>query len=368
MKASCTALIAIVTAIGLSLGLAAAPDYELWALDQGTNTIYVITPELEVSEVIELPEEIDMPHMIAFDSGFRYAFIANPASGNTAVIRASDREVVAVLPTGPGSHFAGVVPGDAQVIVDVIADAKLVEIRLDLDNEVFALGRELVVAEDPLFMSRADEFPGSRPICHDHTPDGRYAYVTLGPALADSGLVILDTESFRLSHVFPPSEVRTNCGAVAAPDGRHMFLNGGSVDQGLWYVFDTATHEKIHEDDSRGTDAHGVWLTPDGSELWMVNRHSSNGIVIDPATFEVVAEIEFTGTSPDIITMSPDGRHAFITLRGPEPRSGPHAIAGATPGVAVLEVASRQLVSIIEPDRGNPASDFHGIGLRPLHP
>ena len=147
-----------------------------------------------------------------------------------------------------------------------------------------------------------------------------------------------------------------------------MFLNGGSVDEGVWYVFDTATHQPIHQDGSRGTDAHGVWITPDGAELWMVNRHSSNGIVIDPVTFEVIDEIAFTGKSPDILTMSPDGRYAFITLRGPEQRSGPHAIAGDTPGVAVLDIATRESVTILEPDRAHPMSDFHGIGLRPLDP
>jgi DNA-binding beta-propeller fold protein YncE len=357
--------LALACAVG---ALAAEHGYEVWALDQGTNKIYIITPDLQVSEVIALPDEIDMPHMIDFTSDYAYAFIANPASANTAVIRTADRQMVAILPTGAGSHFAGVVPGDERVIVDVIDEAKLVEISLDLDNERFAISRELVVAEDPLFASRAGEFPGSKPICHDYTLDGRYAYITLGPALANAGLVILDTESFSFVHVFPPSEVRTNCGTIVSPDGRHMFLNGGSVEEGIWYVFDTETHALVHEDTSRGTDAHGVWFTPDGRELWMVNRHSSNAIIIDPQTFEVIDEIAFTGKSPDILTASPDGRYMFITLRGPEQRSGPHAIAGDTPGVAVFDIAARELVTILEPDQGNPKSDFHGIGLRVIGP
>ena len=359
---------AVVISLLLLLTNALAAEYEVWALDQGTNTIYIITPELEVSEVIALPQDIDMPHMIDFTSDYAYAFIANPASANTAVMRTSDREVISVLPTGAGSHFAGVVPGDERVIVDVIAEARLVEIELDLANEAFSIGRELVVAEDPLFASRAEEFPGSSPVCHDYTLDGRYGYVTLGPGIADGGLVILDTESFSFERVFPPSEVRTNCGTIVSPDGRHMFLSGGSVDEGVWYVFDTGTHELIHEDGSRGTDAHGVWFTADGSELWMVNRHSSNAIIIDAETLAVTDEIEFTGRSPDILTISPDNRYAFITLRGPEQRTGPHAIAGDTPGVAVFDVESRELVTIIEPDHGNPVSDFHGIGLRRLDP
>jgi DNA-binding beta-propeller fold protein YncE len=356
----------LVLALALGVATHALAEFEVWALDQGTNVLYVITPDLEVSEAIALPDGIDMPHMIGFTSDHAYAFVANVASGNTAVVRASDREVVALLDTGAGTHYAGVVPGDRSVIVDVIGEAKLVELVIDLETETFEIGRELVLADDPLIAARADEFPSTSPICHDYTRDGRYAYVTLGPALADAGLVVLDVETFELVRVYPGSEIQTNCGTIASPDGRHVFLNGGSVAEGVWYVFDATTHELLHQAPSRGTDAHGVAFTNDGRELWMVNRHSSNGIVIDPVTFEVIDEIAFTGRSPDILTIGLDDVHAFVTLRGPEPRSGPHAIHGDTPGVAVLDVATREVVTVLEPDAGNPASDFHGIALRPL--
>ncbi len=360
------AALTLTCVLAFTAASAVAADFEVWALDQGTNVLYVITPDLQVGETIELPEGIDMPHMIAFTSDQAYAFVANVASGNTAVIRASDRQVVALLDTGPGTHFAGVVPGDRRVIVDVIGTATLVEIVVDAELERFEIGRQLVLADDPLIRERADEFPSTSPICHDYTADGRYAYITLGPALADAGLVILDVEAFELVRVYPGSEIQTNCGTIASPDGRHVFLNGGSVEAGVWYVFDATTHELVHQDSSRGTDAHGVTFTSDGSELWMVNRHSSNGIVIDPVSFAILDEIAFTGRSPDILTIGLDDVHAFVTLRGPAPRSGPHAIHGDTPGVAIIDVATRALVTVLEPDRGNPASDFHGIALRRL--
>jgi YVTN family beta-propeller protein len=363
-------VLATVTAAVLLLPSAGAQDatsdYEVWALDQGTNTIYILTPELEVAETIVLPDTIDMPHMIDFTSDGAYAFIANVASGNVAVVRAADREVVSVIPTGTGTHYAGVVPGDETVVVAVIGDRHLVEIAIDPANESFLLGRHLVVADDPAFAARADEFPGSSPVCHAYTHDGRYAYVTLGPALADAGLLVLDVEAFELARVFPPSEVRSNCGTGASPNGERMFLTGGSLEESLWYAFDTSTHELVTSAATGGTDAHGIAFTPDGGELWLVNRHSSDGVVIDPHTLETIDEIPFTGRSPDILVVSPDGRYVFVTLRGPEPRSGPHAIMGDTPGVAVLDVATRELVTVIEPDRGNGASDFHGIGLRSI--
>ena len=365
------------------------PQYEIWALDQGTNLIHIIVPDdaaedgFSVAERVDLGAwgggEIDMPHMIDFTSDFRYAFVANPAGANTAVIRVADREVVAVLDTGPGSHMAAVTPGDRQVLVDVIGAGAIVEITLDLENERFEIGRTLTVREDPLVQERADAFPSdedgriiAQPVCHDYTADGRYAYVTLGPALDHGGLVVLDTESLVLEKVFPVGEIRVNCGTVLGPDGVSMYLNGGSLSEGHWYVFDTRTHEPIADAGgalrrtSRGEDAHGLWKTPDGSELWMVNRASSNGIVIDPRTHRVIDDIAWTGESPDILTFSPDGRFAFVTLRGPNPRSGPHQIAGGTPGVAVIEVARREKHALLQPDAGNELSDFHGIGLVPL--
>ena len=368
----------ILLLVSLMLGLAVAQTqvpaegqaaYEVWALDQGTNTIYIINPELEVAEVVELPEGIDMPHMIDFTADYAYGFIASPASGNTAVIRVADREIVAVVETGPGSHMASVSPQD-QVIVDVMGDGErvpgqLVELLFDRETETAEIGRSLIVREDPVFDAGTAEGHLGRPVCHDYTADGRYAYITFGPALSDGVLALFDTESFTIERVFNPEEVQGNCGTILSPDGSRFFVNGGSVEFGQWYAIDTETHEVIHQNSSRGTDAHGVWFTPDGSELWMVNRHSSNAIIIDPETLEITDEIAFVGKSPDILAISPDSRYVFITLRGPNQRSGPHAIAGTTPGVAVIDAQTREIVTIIEPDQGNEKSDFHGIGLVP---
>jgi DNA-binding beta-propeller fold protein YncE len=147
-----------------------------------------------------------------------------------------------------------------------------------------------------------------------------------------------------------------------------MLVNGGSADAGLWYAFDTTTHKQVRQGDSRGKDAHGVWATPDGREVWMVNRVSSNGIVIDAKTLDVVAELTDIGPTPDIVAMSPDSKLAFITLRGPNPVTAHHVAKGKTPGFAVIDVAGRKLVKVVQPAEGNEKSDFHGIGVRVLGP
>ncbi len=348
-----------------------AQAYEVWALDQGTHVVHIFNSKLEEVARIDMGAHgVRVPHMIDFTSDGAYAFIASTASGDVSVIRAADRAVVSVLKTGPGTHMAAVKPGDREVIVAVIGDpkvpndGKLVEIKINRKAGTFELGRSLVIAEDPLFKKSAGRFGDVGAVCHQYTSNGRHAYVTLGPALKDGGLVVLDTRRFRLTAAYPPNTLKVNCGTVRTRDGRYMLVNGGSGDTGIWYALDTRTAKVVRQGDSRGLDAHGVWPTPNGREIWMVNRVSSNGIVLDARTLKVKAELKDIGPTPDIIAMSPDSRYAFITLRGPNPVTAPHLAKGTTPGIAVVNIRDRKLIRIVEPAKGNEKSDFHGIGVR----
>ncbi len=345
--------------------------YEIWALDQGTHKLWIYNDGLEEVASIDLGEHgVRTPHMIDFTSDYRYAFIASTGSGDVTVMRTADREIVEIIETGPRTHMAGVSPDDKRVLVDVIGspdhyrDGEVVEILLDLDSESFEIGRRLVLAEDELLAASEERFNDFAPICHETAGDGRHAWITLGPGLDDGGLVVLDTESFEIVQAWGPDELQVNCGTMPTADGRYMFVNGGGQGVGVWYVFDTESFELVHEADSRGEDAHGVWLTPDGREMWMVNRISDNAIIIDAENFQIIDEMDYVGTTPDIMAMSPDGGFAFISLRGPNPVSAPHVAVGENPGFAVVDVPARQLLGMIEPDQGNENSDFHGIGVR----
>jgi len=356
-------------------GPVAAQDYEIWAMDQGTNTLHVYNSKIEEVGRIDMGAQgLKVPHMIDFTSDYAYAAVAHPSSGNVAVIRTSDRKIIATLATGPGTHMATVKPDDSAILVAVIGDAKVpkdgkvVEIIIDWQSEAFSIGRSLLVADDALIKEAGDKFPDLGAVCQEFTADGRFAYITLGPALKDGGLVVLDTTSFSLVAAYPPDEIKANCGTLLTPDGKHMLVNGGSADAGLWYAIDTATHKQVRQGESRGKDAHGVWATPDGREIWMVNRVSSNGIVIDAQTLEVVAELTDVGPTPDILAMSPDSKLAFVTLRGPNPVTAAHVAKGKTPGFAVIDVAERKLIKVVQPAEGNEKSDFHGIGVRVLGP
>lgn len=352
----------------------ASSNYEMWAIDQGTHIVHIFNSALEEIETIDLGAlGIRVPHMVEFTSDDRYAFVASPGSGDVAVIRTDDRKVLAVIPTGPRTHHAAVAPDDRSALVSVIGaanaewDGKLVEILFDPSTEEVTMGRQLILADDPMFAARQQEFRETGgAVCLAFTSDGRYGYVTLGPELDEGGVVVMDMDSFELVKVYSPGEIEANCGTVLSPTGEHMYLVGGSGDAGIWYAADTKTHEPVHRGESHGHDAHGSAITPDGREYWMVNRVTSNAIIVDTQTLEVIDEVEFTGKTPDIVAISPDNRYAFITLRGPNPVTMPHVAVGETPGIAVFDVATREMVKLIEPAKGNDASDFHAVAVRRL--
>lgn len=346
--------------------------YEIWALDQGTHLGYVYDDRFVEVAVIDFEAKgMTVPHMISFSSDYRYAVVANMGSGNVGVLRTADREVVAVLETGPHTHMASFTPDDSAILVDVIGHGdhvgEVVEIEVNLDEETFEMGRRLRLSEDPLLVDRLDEFPNTSPICHEYGAQG-HAFITLGPALSAGGLVVLNLETFALERAFSPEELPVNCGTMPNSDRSQMVLTGGSATVGHFYVIDTETFEIVHDAPSGGLDAHGVWLSPDGSRFFLVNRVSDDGIVIDAETFEVLAEFDDLGGTPDILAMDPGGEYLFVSLRGPNPVSAPHVAVGETPGFSVLDASTLELLEVIQPARDNPDSDFHGIGVRVIRP
>ena len=385
---------------GTPPGLARTADHEVWMLDQGTDLIHVLDSRhhLDIGEAavidvspaglqaagFQVPAGITsvVPHMIEFDSQHRYAFVAATAGRSTIVIDAREKAVVAVLETGPASHMAAVTPDDTAVWVAVIGSGQLVEIPLDLDAEVpaFELGRTVDVRDvlEPFAQERGWEYPGFQPVCHQFTPDSREAWVTLGPGWDAGGLFVLDLETAEVTAAWDPEVVRANCGVGVNREGTRVVANWsgqvgpGQDTEGEWYVFNARTKQLLRTGSARGFDAHGVRFSPDGRHLWAVNRISDDGLVIDARSFRVIEEIGYVGDTPDILDFSPDGARVYVTQRGPAPRSGGvHAAAGDTPGIAVLDAATREVLEVVTPDPVWSSddvllNDVHGVGVRPV--
>jgi DNA-binding beta-propeller fold protein YncE len=364
--------------------------YEVWSLDQGTDRIHIYDETHTQIAVIDVsPTALrsvlpgfdpasgrTVPHMIDFDSSHRYAFVAATAGGATIVIDTVAREVLAVLETGPGTHMAAVTPDDRAVWVAVIGTREFIEIPLDLSaaDPEFSVGRTLDV--EALLATTGLAFPSASPVCHDYDAQGR-AWITLGPGMTQGGLIVLDVTTGTIVHAFDPEVVRANCGIGFNADGTRAIANwsgtfGADVvdGEGEWYVVDTTSFEVLQASPSAGVDAHGVRITPNGREFWQVNRGTGDGLRIDARTFAVLGPID-AGDTPDILDFSPDGRFVYITQRGPNPLSGdPHVARGTLAGVLVVDVATGQAVTRLDPPTvvgadGAVLNDVHGIGVRP---
>jgi DNA-binding beta-propeller fold protein YncE len=376
----------------------ATADWEVWALDQGTDLNRIHIYQLQDDEFVEVEtivfgdldephNAVRTPHMISFDQSNRYAAVASTASGTVSIIRTSDYEVIETIETGATAHMAHWAPApDNSIWVANIGAKSFTQISADLENEVFEIVRDISLSEDVLaaewpgwiekFGEDIEGWPG--PVCHEFTPDGAYAYVTLGPMAG--GIVVVDLDSGEVAQAFDPNEVQANCGVAYSPNHNQMFANWSgdfagvedhhAADPGEWYVFDTTTHELVATfsadgEETLGLDPHGARVSPDGTEMWQVNRVSNDGIVVDTASLEIIAEFQIVDT-PDIVAFSPDGDYFFITLRGPNPASMPHVAEGQTPGVEVFDVASRESIAVLQPASEDEleSSDFHGIGVR----
>ena len=375
-------------------------QYEVWALDQGTEWIHIYEPTetgiFQSTEQIDtFGDEAQMPHMIHYSSDYEYAVIACTGGGEegyakTLVYRTEDRELVANLETGPGTHFAGFSPDDDAIIVDVIGESKIVKIDADLDAEEFTIADEIEISEA---IDGLTEQEGA-PICHSYDHSGRSIH-TLGPAYGNAGVVIVDHDDFSVDVAFSGEELPANCGTMPHPTEDKFYLTAGAPTPtddegepiegeegvGAYYVLDTETDELLVDGAStEGVDAHGFWFTPDGEELWVLNRETNDGVIVDPDTDDVIDEIDAFGPAddpddhtardaPDIMWADPTGEHMFVSLRGTQPRSGdPHAATGVTSGFSVIDIESRAIEDVVQVDPDAFASDVHGIGVRPFDP
>jgi DNA-binding beta-propeller fold protein YncE len=429
VSVTCATLLVLVAAAVPAQAQEGAPQshatsrgHEIWMLDQGTDRIHVHDGRthrekatIDVSWAALQAEGFErgnpdpaaptMPHMIDFDSEYRYAFVAATSGASTIVIDARLKEVVAVLATGAGSHMAAVVPDDSAAWTGVIGAEEMVEIPLDLDapDPSFEIGRVLSVPEllAPVEAENPDwrPFPAPEPdpgdftyasyspVCHQYSPDSTEAWIALGPGWHQGALFVLDLDTAEVTAAWNPTEVHANCGIAITEDRAVANWSGrvveGADTAGEWYVFDRSSKEHLRTHSAArgsvaGLDVHGLRLTPDGSQYWQVNRGSNDALVIDAGSIDspefAAHELPDAVDAPDILDFAPDSSLVYISQRGPNPLTGaPHAAAGTTPGVRIIDAATFESVGLIEPptvhgDAGEVLNDIHGVGVRPSEP
>lgn len=348
---------------------ASAKSYEIWVANQGLDKIQIIDgTTLKVTDEIEMDGDgvpaTSKPHMVLFSPGYRYAYVANVGAAkdtnNITVIRTSDRKVVAVLPSGPVTHAVVPSPDGKGAVAVNVGSGTLREIKVDEEKETFTPGREISFGDGPGGVKE-------RPICAAYSADSRKVYVTIGgdPAALDplstGAIVVIDMETGKPIKRF--SNVgQEACGLDLSKDGKKMYVNvGGFVN--VFAVIDTKTDTVQRQGNAAGYDTHGLRLTPDGGEFWLVNRMSDSLTIVDTRSERHAARITEAGNRPDLIDFSPDGKTAFVTLRGHAVTKTIHDVTGREPGLMILDVQTRKRTGRVALE-GDP----HGLAVRPGSP
>lgn len=359
------------------------PDFQVWAADQNGNEIYVLDAEGQVVRTIDAVAlgGAERPHMLWGVPGDDYVYVTSTVSSSVTVLGRNDGEVKAVIRSvGKAPHAAQPNPArpDRIYVFNIGPQAMGEDDQPDRGETLAEIGRtagpdgpswELVrfldLKADPA-LADEERFPSRRPVCGGFSRDGRHMLVTL----FDGGLAAVDLEEWRVAKAWGNDVIgRHGCGFAPSADGGQLYVTAGDMHHSWLYVFDVSGEEPelvaTHDLSEAGQDAHGVYLDERRGELWVVHRVSDNVTVHPLATVRdpdhSYEEIPFVGRAPDLLAFSPDDARAYITLRGPNPAPTiPHATVGETPGVAILDVESRELLRVVELGDRQEA-DFHGI-------
>jgi DNA-binding beta-propeller fold protein YncE len=124
------------------------------------------------------------------------------------------------------------------------------------------------------------------------------------------------------------------------------------------FIFDTSDHRILAQVQLDGQDAHGLHLSPDGSEVWVIGRATATVEIFDASTLKPLTMIEQVGSRPDLAAFSPDGKFFFASQRGEAVTGVAHAVSGDTPGFAVIDVVTREVVELVSID-----GDIHGLAV-----
>jgi len=210
----------------------------------------------------------------------------------------------------------------------------------------------------------------SNPIDLQVTPDGKKLYLVSsgnGGLIRMGGRVeVIDVASNRIVKTVSPkqSDDTYNLRRIAiTPDGSKVYVVESSNDQNkqCWiYVIDTASDEVTATIGLKGG-ASSIAMTPDGAELYAVNKESRSVSVVDVRTDRLIAKIG-VGVSPGHVAVSPDGALAYVSNELSHNVSVIDTVGHRV--IATIPVLARPIKASVHPDgtRVYVASHEGGLG------
>jgi len=234
-------------------GVVVAPDgSNLFVSNEGDGTLTIIDP---VRHRVRATVPVGgAPHQIEITRDGRHVLVPLNDKAAVAVFDVAAGRVVRTIPVGRAPHIIRHLPGSDRYLVTSEGDAKLV-----------VLGAEWrVVGEIPIF---------AQPRVPAITPAGDRIYQT----------------------------IRWLNGALVVDPAKGMVVDRIALGEPRFAV--------------EGKDAHGVAVTPDGTELWIATQTTDSVSVVDARDHQVRGQLP-VGRDPNWIEITADGATAVISNTG----------------------------------------------------
>jgi DNA-binding beta-propeller fold protein YncE len=201
--------------------------------------------------------------------------VVNRAGGSISYIDLETATDMARLPVGP------VIPHE----VAVSPDGSLA-LTAEYGPES-RHGQHLVLLDvvNPRILRRIDVGPGTRPHSVLFMPDGRRAVTTAQDA---DELLLVDVMEGRVLRRYPTGG-REGHMVRLSPDARRAYVTNRGAAGDLSVIFLEENRDPVVIPTGEG--AEGLAVSPDGGEVWVVNRLAESISIVDAERLEVVAVV-----------------------------------------------------------------------------
>lgn len=263
--------------------------------------------------------------------------VANRQGGSVSLFDLATSVEIARIPIGP------VIPHEVAVSPDG---------RWALTGEYGSgddPGRHLVVIDivNAHVAGRIDLGAQSRPHSMMFMPDSRRAVATMEQS---DRIALVDIVDLTVLRSYPTGG-REGHMVRLSPDARHAYVTSRGAEGTLSVI--TLSEELPPVVIATGRGAEGLAVTPDGAEVWVVNRVAETISIVDTGTFEVV----------ETISARPGGRRAEISTEGRVLIPASSAAPATAKYLTIYDVASRRVIEELPINDGRPITGAFGIHI-----